>query len=117
MLVFFKSLNIKQSKIINLIASTTFGVLLINANSDAMRKWLWKDLLNVEDFYNNGNRIYLHIFASVVGIFLACCIIDLIRQYTIEKPFLKYWDKIFHKIYAPIKNIFNSYFDKPNASN
>lgn len=39
---FFKNINIKQSKIINTISATTFGVLLIHSNSDAMRIWLWR---------------------------------------------------------------------------
>ena len=108
--LFFKNLNIKQSKVINLIASTTFGVLLIHANSDTMRRWLWKDLLNVEGFYSKDNWVYLHVFLSVIGIFIVCSLIDLIRQYTIEIPWLKFWDKLFHKIYMPIKTKYLSYF-------
>lgn len=41
--MFIKNLHIRQSKWINTIASCTFGVLLIHANSDAMRQWLWKE--------------------------------------------------------------------------
>ena len=37
----FKNIHLGQSKIINTIASSTFGVLLIHANSDTMRRWLW----------------------------------------------------------------------------
>ncbi len=38
--IFFKNLNIKNSVFINTIAASTFGVLMIHANSDSMRKWL-----------------------------------------------------------------------------
>lgn len=41
----FKNLNMKYNPFINTIASSAFGVLLIHANSDAMRQWLWKDTL------------------------------------------------------------------------
>ena len=36
--MFFKDLNIRYSKVINLIGASTFGVLLIHANSDIMRQ-------------------------------------------------------------------------------
>ena len=42
--LYFKGLNIKYNKIINLISASTFGVFLIHANSDAMRNFLWVDL-------------------------------------------------------------------------
>lgn len=55
----FKNLNIRNSKIINTIAASTFGVLLIHANSDIMRKWLWKDTLNNCDaYYLEGGALY-----------------------------------------------------------
>lgn len=38
----FKNLKIGYSKLINTIGGSTFGVLLIHANSDVMREWLWK---------------------------------------------------------------------------
>lgn len=60
----FKNLNIKQSKIINTIAASTFGVLLIHANSDTMRQWLWKDTLKNTMFYHSSN-LYIHAILSV----------------------------------------------------
>ena len=44
--LWFKNLKMKHSKLINAIGGSTFGVLLIHANSDAMRTWLWKDTLD-----------------------------------------------------------------------
>ena len=46
--MFFKDLKIKQSRTINIIGGSTFGVLCIHANSDTMRKWLWGTVLNVK---------------------------------------------------------------------
>lgn len=95
--MFFKNIKIRYSKFINAVASTTFGVLLIHANSDFMRQWLWQDTLkNLEVF--STNWVYLHALLSILGIFILCSIIDFIRQKLIEKPFMKWWDKILNKI-------------------
>lgn len=88
--MFFKSVHIRRSKFINTIASCTFGVLLIHANSDAMRQWLWKDTFdNVGKFHSNV--IYVHALLVPVIVFVVCAIIDYGRQCFVEKPFL---DKI-----------------------
>ena len=98
--LFFKNLKIKQSKFINTVAASTFGVLLIHANSDAMRSWLWGTLLNNVGMYES-NLIYIHAIASVLAIFIIASIIDIIRSKTIEKPFLdlveKGWNGIIKK--------------------
>lgn len=48
--MYFKDLSIRNSRFINTVASCMFGVLLIHANSDTMRQWQWRDLLdNVSD--------------------------------------------------------------------
>lgn len=87
--LFFKNLNIPQSKTINTIASSTFGVLLIHANSDTMRDWLWKSILNVKAiFYGGLDMLVLHAIISVFAIFFICVMIDQIRSQTIEKAFL-----------------------------
>ena len=53
----FKNLKKPQSFIINKTASSIFGVLLIHANSNTMRQWLWKDTLNVTGQYMNDFAI------------------------------------------------------------
>lgn len=94
--MFFKNLKIKYNKFINIVASSTFGVLLIHANSDAMRQWLWNDALNNVGMYNSP-YLYIHAIGSVLAIFTICVIIDQIRIQLIEKPFLKLWDFSFEK--------------------
>lgn len=90
--MFFKNSNIKYSKFINAVAATVFGVLLIHANSDAMRQWLWKDTLNnVEMFYSP--YFFIHAIACVIGVFVVCSFIDHLRIRFIEKPFFQLWDK------------------------
>lgn len=83
----FKNLRLKYHKYINLIASSTFGVLLIHANSDAMRWWLWNDTLQNVTEYFYGN-IYIHALLSIIIVYICCVVIDQIRIHTIEKPFL-----------------------------
>lgn len=85
--LFFKNIQLKQSKFINTVAASTFGVLLIHANSDAMRSWLWGTLLKNVGMYES-NLIYLHAIVSVLVIFIVASVIDFIRAKTIEKPFL-----------------------------
>lgn len=103
--IFFKNIKIKQSKIINLFGGATFGVLCIHANSDAMRGWLWRDFLKNAEVYGNGNTIYWHSILSVLGVFIVCAIIDIIRQKTIEMPFLDWFDKLWNKISDKLETI------------
>lgn len=87
--LFFRNIRIKQSRVINTVAASTFGVLLIHANSDTMRQWLWKDVLNNVRWYHSP-WLYLHAVASVVGIFAVCTAIDMVRKRVLEKPFMEW---------------------------
>ena len=86
--LFFKNIKIKQSQIINTVATSTFGVLLIHANSEIMRQWLWGDALKNIEFYSSP-WLFIHAIASVAGIYIVCTIIDQIRIRWIEIPLLK----------------------------
>lgn len=87
--MFFKDLKIKQSKAINIIGGSTFGVLCIHANSDTMRKWLWGTVLNVKGAYSlHFENLVLFSILSVLGVFMICSIIEVIRQKFIEKKIL-----------------------------
>lgn len=74
------------------LAASAFGVLLIHANSDTMRQWLWRDTLdNVGHFEGN---IYLHAICSVVVVYTVCTLIDFVRIQFFEKRFFKKYDSI-----------------------
>ena len=90
--MYFKNLGIQYSKIINTIAASTFGVLLIHAHSDEMRQWLWKDFIDVKSHYVIDNYALYSIFV-VLTIFSVCTIIDYIRIHTIEKYTFRKIDK------------------------
>ena len=92
--LWFKNMNVSYSKLINTIGASTFGVLLIHANSDAMRQWLWKDSVDCVGHYNLPPfQLVLYILSSVVIIFIICTIIDIIRIKLVEKPFFRWYDK------------------------
>lgn len=94
--MFFKDLKMRYHKWINIIAASTFGVLLIHANSDTMRQWLWCDTLqNAEQFYMSYACIYAMI--TVIAIFVICVAIDYARIHTLEKWMFIVIDKYLEK--------------------
>lgn len=95
--LFFKNRRVPYSRFINTVAASTFGVLLIHANSDTMRQWLWKDVLDVVGHYSSA-LMPLYVIGSVLLIFAACVGIDQLRMRMVEKPFFKYWDKYWDSV-------------------
>lgn len=93
--MFFKTSPIKYHKWINAFGTSTFGVLLIHANSDTMRQWLWEDTFDNVGHYSEN--IYLHSIVCVLGVFFICSIIDQIRLKFIEEPLFKALDKYMAK--------------------
>ena len=90
--------------VINLLAQSIFGVLLIHANSDAMRQWLWNDLLHTTRFFDSP-WLVLHAFGSVAGVYLVCTAIDQARTHLIEKPFFNRFGDTIDGIQKKIMNI------------
>ncbi len=91
--LFFKNVQIRYSPLLNRIASSTFGVLCIHANSDAMRKWLWVDVLKNTQIYEMSAIVVVsHAVISVITVFCVCTVLDQLRICLLEKPFFKLWD-------------------------
>jgi len=92
--LWFRNINIHYSKIINTCAAATFGVLLIHANSNAMRTWLWKDTLDVMGHYSLPlGQLVLYSIGVVLGVFIICNVIDQLRIATLEKWFFNWYDQ------------------------
>lgn len=92
--LWFKNMNIKYSKVINAFGAATFGVLLIHANSDAMRTWLWKDTVDVVGHYSLPlGQLVLFSIGVVLAVFIVCNLIDQLRIVTLEKWFLNWYDR------------------------
>lgn len=83
--MYFKDLKITQSRLINAIGGVTFGVLLIHANSDTMRTWLWKETVDCVGNYQE-DAIWTLGYATgcVLIIFFVCAGIDWLRSRLIE---------------------------------
>lgn len=92
--LWFKNLDITHSRIINAFGASTYGVLLIHANSDAMRTWLWKDTINAVGHYSLAlGQLVLFSVGVVLAVFIICNLIDQLRIATIEKWFFNWYDK------------------------
>ena len=83
-----------ESRFINLVASAMFGVLLIHANSDTMRRWLWQDVLKNTSFLHSPYLV-LHAVGCVLAIVVIGVLIDLLRQYLLERPFFSWLERRF----------------------
>ncbi len=79
----FKNISLGQNRFINTVSSATFGVLLIHASSDTMRKWLWQDVCqNVWHFENDTLLGFVgHALFCTISVFSVCVLIDLLRKF------------------------------------
>lgn len=91
--LFFKNIEIRHNKYINYIASSTFGILIIHAVSDTMRRFLWQDVFKNVEYYESS-WLPLHMIAAVLLTYTVCLIIDKIRIALIEKRFFEWLDKL-----------------------
>lgn len=92
--LWFKNMKIKYSYVINAFGSGTFGVLLIHANSDAMRTWLWNDMVDAVGHYTLSlSNLVFYCVVVVMAIFLVCNLIDQVRIASFEKWFFRWYDK------------------------
>lgn len=91
--MWFKNLRIPQSRLINAIGGSTFGVLLIHANSATMRQWLWTDTIDCVGHYGLPlGQLIAYSCLSVLAIFAICTILDRLRVKALEEPLFRWWD-------------------------
>lgn len=99
--MWFKDLKMSYSRIINTIGATTFGVLLIHANSNAMRQWLWRETVDCVGHFGDSILWTLgYASISVLVIFIICSGIDWFRGKFLE-PWLM---NVSLKLNSKIKN-------------
>lgn len=94
-------MKIGNIKLINVIASATFGVYLIHDNS-LVRSVLWEQILKTQNFATS-KWIVFYAFAVVAGIYICCTALDLLRQYLLEKPVFKLYNIIEMKVKDKVK--------------
>lgn len=83
--MFFKNLKLTYSKTINQVATACLGVLLIHANSDTMRQWLWRDTANNVGWLESPYCL-LHCLGVCLLVYIVCTLIELCRIRFIETP-------------------------------
>lgn len=99
----FKNLNIGSIKVINKIASCTFGVYLIHDNN-YMRDLIWKNIFNNSNLAHSPFLI-VHMISSVFIVFISCIVIEFIRQKYIERNILGLLYELSFKIENKIRRV------------
>ncbi len=93
--MYFKDLKIPHSRIINVLGGATFGVLLIHANSDMMRQWLWRETVDCTGHFGTSVLWTVGYAAiSVAVIFIVCAGIDWFRGRYLEPHYMKFFENI-----------------------
>lgn len=101
----FLGLPIKYNRLINAIASATFGVYLIH-DDNLVRPFLWETLFK-DVSYADSNLLIPYSIAVIVLVFVVCTLIELFRIYVIEKHYMKSVDDLADKI----ENRINKFFE------
>ena len=81
----FRHISIPYNRVINTIASTTFGIYLIHET--AWSKWWWLGVCRVNDFADSPYLVG-YVFVCAIGTFMLCAVLELFRKYAVEKPLL-----------------------------
>lgn len=85
----FKNIRIKNIKAINFIASHTFGILLLH-DHNYFRYIIWERVFGVSKVYPANALIQLaYTIIVALIVFAAGVLIDIIREYLLEKPLTK----------------------------
>jgi len=88
----FKNLKVPDSRVINAVAGTTFGVYLIHDN-EYLRPILWNDIVHTDRMFYN-DRYLLYALLTAACIFTACALIDTARLWLFEKPVMFLYGKV-----------------------
>lgn len=94
--MFFKNLEIKYSPIINAIGATTFGILLIHSNCEAIRRWLWTDVFDCAGHYDT-QYYWLYASSGILIVYFACSFIEFVRIKTVERWTMRWIEKKYFK--------------------
>ena len=82
--IWFKGANISNSPIINTIAASTFGVLLIHSGSSVIRGFIWQRMIPGHEWFLSNLYIF-YMLGSVLLIYIVCTFIDVGYKKLIEK--------------------------------
>lgn len=88
----FRKINMPNIKIINLIASTTFGIYLIHDNN-FLRYIIWQDIFKNYS-YETNNLLMPYTILQIILVFTVCSIIEFIRIHFIERFYINPINKL-----------------------
>lgn len=78
----FLNIDMKNSKVINIISSATFGVLLIHDN-EYMRNFLWIELFK-NSYMLDSKYFILYEIIVVLSVYIICTVVEIIRSRIVE---------------------------------
>lgn len=106
----FEKMDMGHVKGINMVASATFGVYLIHEN-ETIRSLLWFGLFKNAQYQDSVLLIPYSILVTVI-VYAACTLIDLLRQRSVEKPFMVLVDRYSEKVLKPFEKILDFIKDR-----
>ena len=101
--VLFSKWDIGYNKMINTVATATFGVYLIH-DSDIIRHLLWHEIFKNAQ-YQNSIFIIPYSIIVVAIVYIVCTLIDLLRQQIIEKPYMIMINRYVDRLARPFENL------------
>lgn len=88
---FFKNLRLPCNGMINIIASTSFGVYLTHENI-LLKQIIYHRILKLDNWVHSSYLIP-YMICCVIIVFVSCSIIELIRRTIIDKPVMYFLNK------------------------
>ena len=85
---FFNRLNIKHSRFINAVSSTTFGIYLMHES--VLRDCIWDDVFHCLDVQYDSPFFPLLALGSCVLLFSVLSLLDYVRQRFLEKRYMAF---------------------------
>lgn len=80
---FFRKLSFSYNRLVNTVASTTFGVYLIHENF-LVNKWWWHKICRLDDFINSPLLIPYMCLCTLVT-FMVCSALEFVRKNTLGR--------------------------------
>ena len=87
----FLNFDIGSIRIVNIIASATFGVYLIHDNM-FLRKFLWHDFFK-NSSYQSSHLLVLHSVITIFSLYILCTLIDLLRHFIFDRLLFNFWER------------------------
>lgn len=98
----FNNLKIKESKIINFLARSTFGVYLIHCMSYFITT-VFQEIFRISE-YMYSPKLFIHAPITIICIYFICVAADVVYRYVIEKPVMLAAEKVCDVIKKHVKS-------------